>query len=132
VHFLRKKGAIMAGFGDIDALKFKKVCDDVVTSLEALQRSLPKAEEDLLPQQTVTTAVGALTSFQEMAQTAEIPVGQTRKLLDLVRNPAILTALGSQQAELAGLLKGVEQMLMQKEDPKRVKGTEFDPLGQGR
>jgi len=120
----------MATFEGSEALKFKKVCDDVVTSLEALQQSLQK-EEEYRPQQTINTAVGALKSFQEMAKTAEISVAQTRRLLDLVRNPAIVTALGSQQAELAGLLNSV-QTLLEKTDPKKVKGTEFDPLGQGR
>ncbi len=120
----------MASFENTEALKFKKVCDDVVTSLEMLQGSLQK-EEEYRPQQTINTAVGALQQFQKMAEIAEIPAEQTGRLLDLVRNPAILTAFGSQQVELAGLLNSV-QTLLEKIDPKKVRGPGFDPLGQGR
>jgi len=114
----------MAQLGNIDT-----VCKEAVRSLEDLQRDLPKAEDDRLPKQTVTYAVESLEKFANLAEQPDVSqdaANQRGKLLELVRmlNPSALTGLGAQQAEMAGLLRRVEDVLLKK-NPNEVEGTGF-------
>jgi hypothetical protein len=114
-----------------------KVLDDVVRSLEALDQSIKRdVEFDMLPRSKVDSALSSLRMLQKMlvaGSFSEEHIGRTRKVLELVtamNDPAKLTALGSMQTELSGMLQTVQQMLY-KEDQKRAKKVDLDRMRGG-
>ena len=123
----------------MDILKTKgqelnKAFDDVVASLEDLERSIRRdAEDNALPRFKVDRALSSLTILKKTIggeSLGEEYRGPTRRVLQLVdemNNPAKLTALGSLQTEFSGMLHTVYQLLY-KDDSRRAKKVDLDPM----
>jgi len=110
-----------------------KVCSDVVSSLEDLKDSLPKAEGDYLPQNSINLAIGALERFEKLAESFDMSsVALKGKLLDLFSrlDPALQTALGSRYVDLFRDHFSRIRGALEKPDPSKVNPTELDPRGQ--
>lgn len=114
--------------------ELNKAFDDVVSSLEDLERSIKRDTEDnALPRFKVDRALSSLALLKKVIggeTLGEEYRGPTRKVLQLVdemNNPAKLTALGSMQTEFSGMLQTVYQLLY-KDDSKRAKKVDMDPM----
>ena len=123
---------------DIEKLKLSSALDKATESLEHLEAYLSQDEEyrsrNVLDE--ARTSLGTLEQvLKNPAFSQQEIVGKERKLLDLAKNleknSALTTALGSMQAEIAGLLERIEKAIRDR-DLKRIGATEHDPKGQGR